>query len=121
MQMLWEYKSYLVKDPRFETAAQNFCKEELQKVCAQSGFGLNEILSVSNIRVATVRNFFFKVREKSGNFASGQGNSKFLVKVSEKSGNFIFRLPQALIMIFFMDKRQCPFKKYPLINAKAGH
>ena len=29
---------------------------------------------------------FFKVREKSGNFASSQGNSKLLVKVSEKSG-----------------------------------
>ena len=36
--------------------------------------------------------FFFKVREKSGNFASSQGNSKFLFKVSE-TGNFIFRLP----------------------------
>ena len=40
--------------------------------------------------------FFFKVSEKSGNFASSQGYSKFLVKVSEKSDNFIFRLPQAL-------------------------
>ena len=80
------------------------------------------ITKITN-RVATVREklFFFKVREKSGNFASSQGNSKFLVKVSEKSGNFIFRLPQALIMIFFMDKRECPFKKYPLINVKAGH
>ena len=39
------------------------------------------------------------VREKSGNFASSQGNSRFLVKLSEKSGNFILRLPQALIMI----------------------
>ena len=48
--------------------------------------------------------FFFKVREKSGNFALSQGNSKFLVKVSEKSVNFIFRLPQALIMNFIWTK-----------------
>ena len=46
------------------------------------------------------KRIFFKVSEKSGNksgnFASSQGYSKFLVKVSEKSENFIFRLPQAL-------------------------
>ena len=60
-------------------------------------------------------------------FASSGKSQGILYKVREilnsslKSGNFIFRLPQALIMIFFMDKRQCPFKEYPSINAKAGH
>ena len=69
-----------------------------------------------NVRVATVREksgkmfSFFKVREKSGNFASSQGNSKFLVKVSEKSGNFIFSLPQALIMIFFYAHKAMSFQ-----------
>ena len=62
--------------------------------------------------------FFFKVREKSGKFASSRGNSKFLVKVSEKS-EFYFQVATSFDYdFFFMDKRQCPFKKYPLINAK---
>ena len=68
-----------------------------------------------------------KVRGKLFFFASSGKSQGILYKVREilnsslKSGNFIFRLPQALIMIFFMVKRQCPFKEYPSINAKAGH
>ena len=44
-------------------------------------------------RVATVREkyleieIFFQVREKSGNFVDGQGNSERTWKVREKSGN----------------------------------
>ena len=33
-------------------------------------------------------NFFFKVRELSGNFADSQGNLELLVNVRELSGNF---------------------------------
>ena len=61
-------------------------------------------LQVSSTQVATVREKSGQIFSRSGNFASSQGNSKFLVKVSEKSGNFIFRLPQALIMIFLWTK-----------------
>ena len=35
------------------------------------------------------KQIFFKVRKKSRNSVSSQGNTKFYLKVSEKAGNFI--------------------------------
>ena len=43
------------------------------------------------------------MREKSGDFLFGQGNSKFLSKVKEKSENFIVRLKQAFILIHILN------------------
>ena len=58
------------------------------------------------IRVATVR----EKSEKKFFFVQGQGKVReFYFQVATSFDYDIF---------FFMDKRQCPFKKYPLINAK---
>ena len=56
-------------------------------------------------RVTKVREKSGKVRFYSGKtcfFLSDQGISKSLFKVSEKSGNFILRLPQSILLDFFL-------------------
>ena len=45
---------------------------------------INDKATLSGLPRSGKNFLFFKVREKSGNFTSSQGNSKFLVKVSEK-------------------------------------
>ena len=44
------------------------------------------------------------VKEKSGNFVSSQGNSKFYLKVRKKSGNLIFGQPLGLGKGFLVGK-----------------
>jgi len=48
------------------------------------------------------QDYFFKVREMTGNFASSQGNSYFHLRVSEKAGNFI-----VLLVVRFDDDCFC--------------
>ena len=50
------------------------------------------------------KQFFFKVREKSGNCVSSQGMSKLYLKVIEKSGNFTFDWPFGLGRRFLGSK-----------------
>ena len=53
---------------------------------------------------------FFKVREKSGNFAKSQGKSQFLSKSVKSQGIFFFRLAQGFVKImktFSFGKLSC--------------
>ena len=44
-------------------------------------------------------NFFFKVRENSGDFTFSQGNYKFLLKARKKSGNFIISVAKLSLQL----------------------
>lgn len=66
------------------------------------------------------KQIFLKVREKSGNWVSSQGISKFYVKLSGKSGNFTFGWPLGFGKRFYGRKDVFVSKNPAKILISAG-